>query len=1385
MKKIALCLILLIAGIQGNAQISIDCNGSPVNTVYCYGNNDTMTWLFTSNDGSPLRISFNSGTIEGFFDDLTIYDGTDNTGAILFNNNADAIQDFTGLEFSSTGDSLFLEVDSDSSVSCQSGSRLEWNFDVACATCVNPSATYTVNEDCINGPQFFVDVDLTDLGSATSITITDNQGSAPQITSAIGLFTFGPFANNTNVVVTVTNDDDSNCILTSPTLTQDQCVLNSVDCTQPPLQFNYCYGNNDTTSWLFTSTDGSPVRLSFVSGTIEGFFDDLTIYDGPDNGSPILFNNNTDAIQDFSGLVFDSTGDSLFMEVDSDGSVSCQSGSRLEWDFNVSCATCANPVATYTVSEDCINGPQFFVDVDLTDLGSASSITISDNQGSPAQTTSAIGQFSFGPFLNNTNVVITVANDDDANCILTSPSLTQDQCVLNVVDCSVGPLDILYCYGNNDTTSWLFTSSDGSPLRIQFNSGTIEGFFDDLTIYDGADNTGTILFNNNDAAINDFAGLVFQSTGDSMFLEVDSDGSVSCQSGARLEWDFSVSCATCINPTANYLVVDDCDNGDQFLIDVNVTSLGDATSLTISDNQGSAPVQVTTTGITQFGPYPFLTDIIITISNDDDVNCIINSGPIQQLACPPDNDNCIDATSAVVNDDESCDLLTPGSIIAASDSGVSEGSCFGNPDDDVWYEFTALNNVQLISIINITDGTTNLDHAVYEGSCGSLVELYCSGDTASITPELVVGNTYFVRVFSAGSAEETSSFDLCIKEAPENTICENASNFCVDGGALIGTNVVGLPNDSSVACLGTIPNPSWNIIQIGDPGLIEIQIVQNTEFDTNGNPIGNGLDVDFVLWGPFDNQIDYCELDLLVDCPTCPNNTTNPNFYPFGNIVDCSYSPAPEESITIDNALSGEIYVLLVTNFSNQPGFIQIQQTNQGDAGAGSITAEIEADLGEDQELCGFADYTIFANSPFADVFEWYQNGIVIDGEISSSLTVTESDTYTLIVYDEQCDVTAQDEVTITFYQDANANPVNDIVTCDDPTGNDIEDFDLEAQTAGILGSQSPADFVVTYHESLADAQAGINALSSPYTNLSNPQTIYVRVEDVDAVGSTSGCFVTSTFDLVISGTTPTATSVDFELCDDITRDGVESFDLNSHSPNILNGQDDTIYTVTYHINQIDAESGTNPIASPYNNTSNPETLFARVESNQAVDCYDTTSFDLVVNDIPVTSFDPNFDFEVCPDATVPIQIVATGENYSDNEVSISWYLDGVIITGESSLTLPVLVAGEYTIEVTFDGTGCTGSNSVTVIELENCVIPQGISPNNDGFNDSFDLSSYDVHKLEIYNRNGTLVYSKSNYSNEWKGQSNDGKLLPVGTYFYVMRYQNNKERAAWIYVNY
>lgn len=64
-------------------------------------------------------------------------------------------------------------------------------------------------------------------------------------------------------------------------------------------------------------------------------------------------------------------------------------------------------------------------------------------------------------------------------------------------------------------------------------------------------------------------------------------------------------------------------------------------------------------------------------------------------------------------------------------------------------------------------------------------------------------------------------------------------------------------------------------------------------------------------------------------------------------------------------------------------------------------------------------------------------------------------------------------------------------------------------------------------------------------------------------------------------------------------------------------------------------------------------------------------------------------------------------------------------------------------------------------------------SPNDDGHNDTFviqNVEQYPNNTLKVYNRWGDLVFSTSNYLNDWKGTSDGGLVdstLPEGTYFY------------------
>ncbi len=83
---------------------------------------------------------------------------------------------------------------------------------------------------------------------------------------------------------------------------------------------------------------------------------------------------------------------------------------------------------------------------------------------------------------------------------------------------------------------------------------------------------------------------------------------------------------------------------------------------------------------------------------------------------------------------------------------------------------------------------------------------------------------------------------------------------------------------------------------------------------------------------------------------------------------------------------------------------------------------------------------------------------------------------------------------------------------------------------------------------------------------------------------------------------------------------------------------------------------------------------------------------------------------------------------------------------------------------VTIGVTGTQGSGE--------CLIPNVISPNDDGNNDYFLVSCLDQfpdNELKIFNRWGDKVYETRNYQNDWAGTHN--RLpLPAGTYFYMLK---------------
>ncbi|MEZ4838885.1 gliding motility-associated C-terminal domain-containing protein [Flavobacterium sp.] len=162
----------------------------------------------------------------------------------------------------------------------------------------------------------------------------------------------------------------------------------------------------------------------------------------------------------------------------------------------------------------------------------------------------------------------------------------------------------------------------------------------------------------------------------------------------------------------------------------------------------------------------------------------------------------------------------------------------------------------------------------------------------------------------------------------------------------------------------------------------------------------------------------------------------------------------------------------------------------------------------------------------------------------------------------------------------------------------------------------------------------------------------------------------------------------------------------------------------------------------------------------------------VIVNPVP--------QFSVTQGCQGSVYMLTANAGSNDSSISYAWYNPLNVLIGNAN-SVTISSGGIYRLVVTQNG--CSEEQMVEVLSTL-CEIQKGISPNNDGLNDSFDLSSYNVTDLQIFNRYGVAVYTKANYRNEWFGQSNKGNELPDGTYYFVINFEDIETKTGWIYIN-
>jgi len=157
-------------------------------------------------------------------------------------------------------------------------------------------------------------------------------------------------------------------------------------------------------------------------------------------------------------------------------------------------------------------------------------------------------------------------------------------------------------------------------------------------------------------------------------------------------------------------------------------------------------------------------------------------------------------------------------------------------------------------------------------------------------------------------------------------------------------------------------------------------------------------------------------------------------------------------------------------------------------------------------------------------------------------------------------------------------------------------------------------------------------------------------------------------------------------------------YDLAQKDMEALGAQDPATHVVSYHSSLADANNGINALPKQYTVSSGTETIYVRVSSLENPRCFDASEQFLLEGVItPDLTFDDTIF--ICENTTGE----SIGELFPNAQYTYAWD------TGETTTSILVTQAGQYTVTVTntTSGLNCTASRTVNVVVSEVPVISE------------------------------------------------------------------------------
>jgi gliding motility-associated-like protein len=607
-----------------------------------------------------------------------------------------------------------------------------------------------------------------------------------------------------------------------------------------------------------------------------------------------------------------------------------------------------------------------------------------------------------------------------------------------------------------------------------------------------------------------------------------------------------------------------------------------------------------------------------------------------------------------------------------------------------------------------------------------------------------------------------TSYSQCVTPQP---FCTGTTSTFV-----ASTNTTS-PSGPNYGCLGSQPNPSWYYLQMQNSGSVNINLQGQS-------------DVDFILWGPFASS--------SLPCVSTSSLTG-------GTIVDCSFSASATETINIpQSATSGQVYVLLVTNYANISQTISLGQSNSN-PGTGTTNCAIICNVttGNNGPVCPGNTVNLTSSLVNNGVYSWTgPNGFISNQQNPTVTPPSTPGSYTYNLSVNNGSTTCVSTTTVVV-KDPLINPIATQTIC---VGSQV-----------VLNATGTTLTNIVWSGGITNNTPFIPSTTTTYT---------VNALSVGCPVSTSTTVTVNPYPIVNAGLDTLICSGDSIILygsgnwDNGVISGVPFYPINTTLYTLTNtllgctSTDGVLITVsqtptsTFTISDTsgcvplsvnfnytglnspsllwDLGNGTTSTSNSVNtNYTNPGCFNVVLTATNIDGCLSTT----IVNNAVCTYPNPIADFLVSPTELDLFNSTSQMINLSVNGNTYFWsFGDGSVSNNMNPLHNFPSAPGIYPITlITTSVDGCKDTSYYNITVNDNLIIyiPNTFTPDGDEYNNSWlpvFTSGFDPNdfNLFIYNRWGETIWESKDPNEAWDG-TYKGVKCQDGVYVYKIIYGDKK----------